>query len=385
MDVVFFGAGVFATSLAARMDGEYRVVAFCDNDPRKQGKTLLGRPIVAPAEIHALACDGVVLACDARYHEAVIQQLADIAKGMPIVQLPYRFGYDQLQVSFAERGSVIGLRAAQDLLGLAVENGSVSYDVGSVVQLERICRRYGLSGPLRGLHAGMSRSLGHEIYSAIRWGWSWVSVEPYPVLADPYPFPQHFEVMRDLIGRFVGHDEGHAERRCFSVEETDRRWSIGDAEIRYQPHAALEDVSTELAGFDVCLSVAVLEHVRTVAAFNETVYRLLRPGGLAVHSIDFRDHRDFSRPLDFLSVDRETWGKLSEEPDAGYVNRLRYSEQRQMFLDAGFEVVEEVVTERNDSALVSEARRRAAPEFSTLCDLDLEVAGVFFVLRKPAS
>ena len=58
-------------------------------------------------------------------------------------------------------------------------------------------------------------------------------------------------------------------------------------------------------------SWAVLEHLydppRAFARFSQ----ITRQGGLGLHQVDFRDHRDFSRPLEFL-LHHYRW---NEEPD----------------------------------------------------------------------
>lgn len=66
---------------------------------------------------------------------------------------------------------------------------------------------------------------------------------------------------------------------------------------------------------DFFCSWAVLEHLyepeRAFARFGEVV----RPGGLGVHQVDFRNHFDFSRPLEFL-LHHYRW---NEEPDESTV------------------------------------------------------------------
>lgn len=69
---------------------------------------------------------------------------------------------------------------------------------------------------------------------------------------------------------------------------------------------------------DFFCSWAVLEHLyepeRAFARFGQVV----RPGGLGVHQVDFRNHFDFSRPLEFL-LRHYRW---NEEPDEATVKWL---------------------------------------------------------------
>ncbi len=86
---------------------------------------------------------------------------------------------------------------------------------------------------------------------------------------------------------------------------------------------------------DVVFSFAVLEHVKQPDAVLARSYALLRPGGWCYHAIDLRDHGDFSRPVDFLTLTEEEYLQAT----GGNENRLRASQYLERFQKAGFEVV----------------------------------------------
>jgi hypothetical protein len=52
--------------------------------------------------------------------------------------------------------------------------------------------------------------------------------------------------------------------------------------------------------FDLIVSNAVLEHVFDFASACRMLAMLTRIGGVNSHQIDFRDHLNFERPLEFL-------------------------------------------------------------------------------------
>ncbi len=87
---------------------------------------------------------------------------------------------------------------------------------------------------------------------------------------------------------------------------------------------------------DVVFSLAVLEHVKQPDAVLARSYELLRPGGWCYHAIDLRDHRDFSRPVDFLTLTEEEYLQAA---GGGNENRLRASQYLERFEKAGFELV----------------------------------------------
>ncbi len=89
---------------------------------------------------------------------------------------------------------------------------------------------------------------------------------------------------------------------------------------------------------DLFLSNAVLEHcVDTWAACREMT-RVARPGALAFHQVDFRDHRDMDRPLEFLLLDAESFAGEFESRNGECGNRVRAGELEQLFREHQWEV-----------------------------------------------
>lgn len=77
--VVIFGAGKGGENAYRNLGGRVRVVAFCDNDARKQGMQLCGKPIVNPRDLDGLAFDFIWVA--SLYSGEIYRQLMD--SGMP--------------------------------------------------------------------------------------------------------------------------------------------------------------------------------------------------------------------------------------------------------------------------------------------------------------
>jgi hypothetical protein len=59
-----------------------------------------------------------------------------------------------------------------------------------------------------------------------------------------------------------------------------------------------------------------------------------------LHQVDCRDHRDFSRPLEYLLLDEFSFHELLTERNAEFGNRIRPDELLAMFDENDFDEVE---------------------------------------------
>ncbi len=134
---------------------------------------------------------------------------------------------------------------------------------------------------------------------------------------------------------------------------------------------------------DFAFSQAVLEHVPR-AEFDATLAelaRVLRPGGVASHQIDFRDH--LADGLNNLRFRTALWEAPWFARRSGfYTNRLRPSEMTAAFRRAGFAV--EVRAARHWRRIPI-ARGALAPEFRGFDDADLLLRDAHVVLRRAES
>ena len=103
--------------------------------------------------------------------------------------------------------------------------------------------------------------------------------------------------------------------------------------------SSLKDIDS--SSVDFIISQACLEHVRKneFKEFVEETYRLSKQNSLSIHSIDFKDHLSYS--LNNLRFSESLWESNFMASSGFYTNRLRYSEMKEIFLDAGFEIVRE--------------------------------------------
>lgn len=128
----------------------------------------------------------------------------------------------------------------------------------------------------------------------------------------------------------------------------------------------------------LCLSNSFLEHISDVEAAVRESARILRPGGMAIHRIDYSDHRHWITDADPIEF-------LCEESDAPLVhncNRLRHHEIFEIFEAAGFEVRGVDVYGRIE--VDQGVRKRLKGRFRTMTDDQLSVvfASLFLRLRQ---
>ncbi|HEV2913238.1 MAG TPA: class I SAM-dependent methyltransferase [Pyrinomonadaceae bacterium] len=95
-----------------------------------------------------------------------------------------------------------------------------------------------------------------------------------------------------------------------------------------------EEITLPESSVDLIFSFSVLEHVKRPRAVIQNMFRMLKPGGIAVHGIDLRDHTDFSKPLDFLMYSPEDYVLKTQATE----NRWRASDFLDCFKSEGFEI-----------------------------------------------
>jgi SAM-dependent methyltransferase len=152
--------------------------------------------------------------------------------------------------------------------------------------------------------------------------------------------------------------------------------------VTYLCPEAIETTTLPDASCDIIFSQACFEHFPHPARAIDQIARLLRPGGIASHAVDLRDHRDFSRPLDFLRYPDTVWKLATSNWPSGVRNRWRAPEYRAAFEQRGMQVHSLEATEK--TGVTEEMRRRFQPHFQAMSLEDLSIIGILIVAQKHA-
>lgn len=360
-DLVLFGGGQGSHELLAhlrRLGFADRVKAVADNDPSYQGKRFEGLPIVGPQAL-ADYPGARILITSVSGRDAIAEQLE---------ALGYREGADFFKVgSFPRQGAVrFGTLLQQDAVRQALPDMHRAGHVGPGGFLDLEC----------GLHA-----LGVEaVYSA-----------------DAFTFGLGRAALKGQEGRYAASREAFAAKaaaRGLDAAAFRTRWDAlfreereatgrDAAGVHYDCPARFSALPWPDDALDLLCSFAVLEHVEQPEAAVASCARVLRPGGLAVHRIQARDHRSFRQgagytPISYYAESEEGWrGNVANR---FHQNRTATWQWRKLFEAAGFAVLEHQCLERYEP---DEAERAALhPDFRHWPLERLAEVDCLLVLRK---
>ena len=152
---------------------------------------------------------------------------------------------------------------------------------------------------------------------------------------------------------------------------------------------SLEKITVPHESVDLVLSNSVFEHLYDVNLAFYHLSRITKPGGLGIHMVDFRDHRDFSRPLEYLLLSEKEFAREFEESLGQYGNRYRPHEMQEFLELAGLEVREfrdpDIFTD--EEYLTEFLRRLRKTRKSRYRDCPVEnlrvLTGRFITVKKP--
>ncbi len=220
---------------------------------------------------------------------------------------------------------------------------------------------------------------GHSLATALLLACTGARVSVIDRFPAPWVKPYHMRLVRALL-EWVATE--HPALDPTPLREVLRHRGFVPAAVTTL-RGALHEIDASLEPFDVVLSNATLEHVDDVPRAIARLAVVTAPGGVGMHQIDCRDHRDFGRPLEYLTLSEDRFRALFHETHGECGNRVRASAFVEAFRHAGFEVVEARSTLRAPSAYLVDVRSRIHPELLHITDDDLAVLSVHIHCRLP--
>lgn len=195
---------------------------------------------------------------------------------------------------------------------------------------------------------------------------------------------QYVPKIADLAGRdpAIVHARLQEFRRSKNLSEL-----LSKSGIEYFAPADACATGLEADSIDLVFSNSVLEHVRreVMAALMEESFRVLRPGGLALHNVACGDHyAHFDKSIshvNFLQYGEREW-RLWNNP-MQYQNRMRAQEFVDLATYAGFRVISKK-THIVPGTMEALASMRIASEFDRFSRDEIAETTVDFIGRKPA-
>ncbi|MFZ2089337.1 MAG: methyltransferase domain-containing protein [Desulfobaccales bacterium] len=139
---------------------------------------------------------------------------------------------------------------------------------------------------------------------------------------------------------------------------------------------------------DLIISNAVFEHLYDIESAFANLARITRPGGLGLHQVDFRDHRDTEKPLEYLLLSDRDFSRVFKERHGECGNRFRPREMQKIFERVGFEVIRFMPNLDAEAAYLADFLRRLPQARKSRYrdykaeDLN-EISGLFTVAKKP--
>lgn len=185
---------------------------------------------------------------------------------------------------------------------------------------------------------------------------------------------QDLEFYKKIMRELLNTNSDISEDDIVSYEQM-----IKKLDITYLTNGTSSFEKIDDNSINIIISQACLEHVRKkeFKFFVDENFRVCKKGAQMIHSIDFKDHLSYS--LNNLRFSEKLWESNFMSSSGFYTNRIRYSEMREIFLNAGFKIINEKV-ERWDMLPLDKTKMHQ--DFKHFDNEDLKIKEVIIHLQK---
>lgn len=228
------------------------------------------------------------------------------------------------------------------------------------------------------LEVGPGQDLGIPLI-LMGFGASMILVDRYLCQWDPDFHPLYYRSLRREIAD------------VFPSLETDPLDQVIKKDAHAIPNLAAMKVGMENihevpdSSVDVTYSNATFEHLSDPARAIQELARVTRPGGLGFHQIDFRDHRNFEHPLEYLTVSQQHSEVQLKKTAWSFGNGIRSTEFEAMFKTAGFRIVQFEANLFADEQYLAALQPRLQTKYKMMPPEALRILGGRFFTIKPLS
>lgn len=207
----------------------------------------------------------------------------------------------------------------------------------ALAEVTRIASYVGGFEALRGralLEIGPGMDLGVPLLAA-GLGAEAFAIDRYPCPFDPSVHPEVYRLLAERAAASLPNFDPTPIRDCLEA-------GAHRARRLHWVDCGLEDLLVDrrgipTGGIDITYSNATFEHLADGATALRALFEVTAPGGVGFHQIDLRDHRDFSRPLEYLTLSPEEFATLFARVEGSCGNRLRGQQFERLARDVGFE------------------------------------------------
>jgi SAM-dependent methyltransferase len=257
-------------------------------------------------------------------------------------------------------------------------NSTAFYNFGIYNRFSGIWSRYRKQPPTAILEIGPGRNLAPGVVFVMAGVNKYYGLDIY---RDPDFYKRHsYEAVVALLTTVAPSLIKTSATEVFRIEGDTAVFNEGKLQYLY-PYQSY-DLPIPPGSVDYIYSNAVFEHITDPAATITSMFRILPSKALTAHVIDMRDHRDFSKPLEFLKEDREAWEKGYKAKNAhNHTNRWRLSDFKSAFEKAGFRILATDPIEKTN--VTDEVRKSLHPDFQKYSLEDLSLVIAIIVAEKP--
>ncbi len=324
-NILIFGAGNCGRRHFQDINNEnkYNIVGFIDNDINKQGSMIFEKIVIAPSAIDTIHYDHIMIA--SVYESEIRKQLIDMrledkilgrfTSQEPAISTPVNFNEFDCSKEKITADALYAFNIAKNYIN-GFKQGIQTIQKKSILEL----------GP--GINLGTALIL-------LCWGAKKVTVSDrfLAQYSDDYHTPVYQAIMNLLL------------RQNKDVNVQPIVECITQQSHKTQHLLAIQTPLEELSNifpnqFDITLSNAVFEHLYNPMKAFKSLFQCMSTGAIGSHQVDFRDHRNFDRPLEFLLLDELSFHDLMHDASCEFGNRVRPYQMQAMFKTIGFKSVE---------------------------------------------